>query len=761
MPFKFKSKPTLKHGVKKPALKPKHMPEAVKKPPVVEAPVKEKYKPARTSLYEAMDYTQEFSIFYSGVEYEFYFDCVYEMGVRDFLMSYEYVRGKGAKLIRKFKEMPDVRLFIDSGAFTIFDDPKYNDWTNEQWEERIEEYLEWAKRNKDIIFAIADLDLQAMFGIELITEWRRKFFEPFMLETGIPVCFVWHTCDGNEGWVKLCQRYPYVSVSMTSDKHELADLNHKFIIAEKYGAVVQGMGSTRTSLLPQFPFYSVDSTSWKAGMRYGLLSVWDGKAVRQVKKDDWQVKAFPIIANYLDISIDTDLLMEEQAGNDAVVRETIRANVYPYMKAQEFIRVMHKKIIYWQKAKPNKVIADALPYTFWPTPDWIETSGAWWQDHDPEDRSPYEYARKMNISTSPSLDVNEIKMWVAYMTLFMNWDNPIYVELRNRFFWGGDGSDVRLAELHNTWVNRIAKTDEERVTDLINFFRDNLEGIEAKLLYLGTNFDRIAKEREHYTDDTGYDEEEVTKDKVMTLLGGRNLLPTPKDEGGAPEIDELDDEIFSDLGLTTQRREDGTVIKWARHVPKPKKLYSDKFPKLACDTCFQAQRCPDFKPGHVCAYNKMFQRYDTRNVGDLMEAMQGMVDLNLGRLQRAMVFEVMSGGIITSEVSQLINQNVSLVNALNNLYSNSSSEVLRQTRVVRADGTLMEETSLTNSGGGILAQLMANLNKSEQKEETPENDKVVLDPDIVDVVPDTVQDVAVNDITTLDLGAESRTQGTP
>ena len=222
---------------------------------------------------------------------------------------------------------------------------------------------------------------------------------------------------------------------------------------------------------------------------------------------------------------------------------------------------------------------------------------------------------------------------------------------------------------------------------------------------------------------------------MVKLLAGKNLLPPPKDEGGAPEVDVLDDEIFSNLGLTTERRDDGTVIKWARQVPRPKKLYSDKFPKLVCDSCFQAQRCPEYQPGHVCAYNKMFQRYDTRSVTDLVELMQGMVDLNAGRMQRAMVHEVMSGGHINNEVSQLINQNVSLIKELKSLYQSSSPELLRQTRVVRADGSTVEETSLSG-GGGVLAQLMVSMmNKDAPKEEPeilPQNDKVVLNPDIID-----------------------------
>ena len=100
-----------------------------------------------------------------------------------------------------------------------------------------------------------------------------------------------------------------------------------------------------------------------------------------------------------------------------------------------------------------------------------------------------------------------------------------------------------------------------------------------------------------------------------------------------------------------------------------------------------------------------------------------------------MVHEVMSGGHINTEVSQLINQNVSLIKELKSLYQSSSPELLRQTRVVRADGSTVEETSLSG-GGGVLAQLMASMmNKDAPKEEAeapPQNEKVVLNPDIID-----------------------------
>lgn len=55
------------------------------------------------------------------------------------------------------------------------------------------------RKHKDSIFAMADLDLQYLAGYEKVKEWREKYFEPFMLETGIPICFIYHE-DGEYVW---------------------------------------------------------------------------------------------------------------------------------------------------------------------------------------------------------------------------------------------------------------------------------------------------------------------------------------------------------------------------------------------------------------------------------------------------------------------------------------------------------------------------------------------------------------------------------
>ena len=68
-------------------------------------------------LRSVMDYTIPFELIYSGVENESYYDILYDMGVRNFLMSYHYIQNKHINMAQRF-EGQNVRLFIDSGAHT-------------------------------------------------------------------------------------------------------------------------------------------------------------------------------------------------------------------------------------------------------------------------------------------------------------------------------------------------------------------------------------------------------------------------------------------------------------------------------------------------------------------------------------------------------------------------------------------------------------------------------------------------------------------
>lgn len=654
-----------------------------------------------TDLHQVMDYTRPLTIFFSGVEYESYLDILYELGVRNFLMSYEYLKGKGNFVLKKYK---DVHIFIDSGAFTYQQDPKYLEYTVEQWEEQIEQYLKWVEKHKDNIFAFADLDLQYLpnVGYEKVYEWRKKYFEPFMLRTGVPCCFIYHD-DGLDYWDYMCKRYPYVGMSMAVDSSKGdAEIREMFRIAEKHGALIQGMATTDTKMLTEFPFYTVDSTTWNVGLKYGEISVWDKTRMKRIKKTDFETKAFPVIAQY-DIKFDFDLIREEDKT------EMVRVNAYAFVAAQKYVNERLKSKMYWLKAKTVK--NNVNDSTLYPTPDELS-----------DGVSLVPFAKRLNINAEAP-DVEDL---VYFATLFINWNNREYSRFKEAVM--GDPEAVKvITELHDRFVNRIVPDDETRILDLKNFFTSCVSGDCDTLLQLGTNFDREVKERENYIEDEPeYEDVDLTPEEVRVKLA--QCLPTPED-GVTTEIDSLDEEIYREQEIVPTWGPDGKLLKGQTKVRKPKQVYSSKYPKFACDTCYAAQRCKEYKPGFVCAFQKMFQRFDTRDQGDIIASIQGIVNHNMVRMQRAMIMETMNG-TIDPVVSQLMDTNIRYMNMLNQLYAQSNAEVLRQSRVIRSDGSVEESVHIQNpQSGGIMEKLFSSLANSPQKDED------IVEAEVIDVTP--------------------------
>ena len=107
-------------------------------------------------------------------------------------------------------------------------------------------------------------------------------------------------------------------------------------------------------------------------------------------------------------------------------------------------------------------------------------------------------------------------------------------------------------------------------------------------------------------------------------------------------------------------------------------------------------------------------------MGDIIQATQGIVDFSLNRLQRSMMFEVMNGGIPDPNTTQLMNQSMSYLNQLRSMYESSNQEVLRQTKVIRSDGSEETTTQVTNpTQGGILERIFGGMTGSQEETEEP------------------------------------------
>ena len=637
------------------------------------------------NLDEVMNFTVPFELIYSGVENESYFNILYGMGVRNFLMSYHYIQTKHINMSR-FDSLDNVRLFIDSGAHTYQNDPKYSEYGLDYWEDHLQKYLKWAERNKKYIFAIASFDFENLVGGEIVDQWNKKYFEPFMLRTGIPVCFVWHQNSYNS-WEYYCKRYPYVGFSSVNTEGVAIDLpeySDKIRTAEKNNSLVHGFGMTRTSMLTELPFYSSDSTTWLVGLQYGEVNYWNGSKMSRLKKDAWKT-------NFLDdICSRYGLNKEKFLAEDTT--ELIKANIGAFIDAENFVQTRLKHRMYWLKAKTTSVDLDNLPDDFFPSPEWFKGSMTDMAD----------YCKKMNINP----DYEGASDLLHDVTAFLNWDNPSYGDFVS--WYKEPEQDNLINELHDVYINRIVPDKESKITDLVAFFRDCVSGNNDKLLQLGTNFDRTIKERDSYIEEDDTELADLPMSEVKKRL--QNLLPDKSFEADdGSDIMALDEEIYKQAEIVPTFDEHGKFIKGQVEVRKPKQVYSKKFPKLACDTCFAAAKCPEYKSGYVCAYNKMFNRFSSRDMADIIQGMQGIVDYNMQRMQKSMIMETING-TVDPVTTQLMEANIRYLNMLRSMYENGSAEVLKQTRIVRSDGTTEETTSITNpQSGGIMEKLFSSL----------------------------------------------------
>lgn len=197
------------------------------------------------------------------------------------LISYHYF--KDVDIGERFEawfgdKMPDV--FVDSGAFTV--------WTKGATI-RVEDYVEWIKRWQPLITTYANLDV-----INDADGTRRNQLK--MEDMGLTPLPVYHIREGLDILDWYLERYAYIGlgggVGIPSGVQSKCYARAFKQAGDK--AVFHGFGQTGWQKLVAFPWYSVDSTSWMQGFRYGNVPVFDyrkGKFVRIRLRDAGDVYA--------------------------------------------------------------------------------------------------------------------------------------------------------------------------------------------------------------------------------------------------------------------------------------------------------------------------------------------------------------------------------------------------------------------------------------------------------------------------------------
>lgn len=178
-------------------------------------------------------------------------------------------------------------FLLDSGAFTFMSNTK----KNIDWDDYLNKYINFINKNNVKLFF--ELDIDVIVGYKKVLEMRKILEE----KTGKKCIPVWHKSRGLDEWKKMVKEYDYVAIGGIVSK-EITSKDYKYFtpmlkIAKENNCKVHGLGFTNLKGLEKYKFYSVDSTSWTTGNRFGSIYKFNGKTMIKYDKREGQRLADP------------------------------------------------------------------------------------------------------------------------------------------------------------------------------------------------------------------------------------------------------------------------------------------------------------------------------------------------------------------------------------------------------------------------------------------------------------------------------------
>lgn len=165
-------------------------------------------------------------------------------------------------LLANFKVKP--MIFADSGAYSA---------ASQGVPVQVEEYAEWLHRWKHLFTVYSNLDvIRDPEG----SDRNQRFLERRGLEP-IPV---FHTGSDFSVLDALAKEYPYIALGGMVGQSRPACLKWAATCMKrtlKHETRFHGFGMTSREVIEKLPWYSVDSSSWVSGAKFGNLTLFDGR----------------------------------------------------------------------------------------------------------------------------------------------------------------------------------------------------------------------------------------------------------------------------------------------------------------------------------------------------------------------------------------------------------------------------------------------------------------------------------------------------
>lgn len=200
-----------------------------------------------------------------------------DWNIRNILVSYYIVGSRPIPEDPSKLMHPDRKFFLDSGAFSAFTKDVKID---------IDAYIAYIKTTMPVWEVYATLDV---IGDAIATRKNTEYMEA----AGLKPLPVFHAGSPAEELDHILKNYDYFAlgglVPLAMHRKKLrAWLDYCFarIMQEEKLPKVHGFGVNSLWAWKRYPFYSVDATSWKAGMQYGRVAVRNGMNVETASKND-------------------------------------------------------------------------------------------------------------------------------------------------------------------------------------------------------------------------------------------------------------------------------------------------------------------------------------------------------------------------------------------------------------------------------------------------------------------------------------------
>jgi len=228
-------------------------------------------------------------ILFAGCENKTFRDGLYRVGVRHILFtffhSFKWLRKWAVQRIgEEFGKFDFV--FLDSGGFSFHQAKKEGKKLEFDLREYSDMYYEELKRVGHLFAGCAEVDVWSL-GEEYMQEKRYE-----MKDAGVPIVPViqGHELEKYEemGWF---DNFPYIAIgsALMNVKHA-GYLNKVYKLCRERGIILHGFAATSAKAILRSQFYSVDSTSWLGGGRFGNTMVFENGRIRHYDKEQKDVR---------------------------------------------------------------------------------------------------------------------------------------------------------------------------------------------------------------------------------------------------------------------------------------------------------------------------------------------------------------------------------------------------------------------------------------------------------------------------------------